>query len=204
MKRAFLQNLSLKQYKEVLKLLPDMHKEKNKAIIMIIFTLFALAFLGIFAINPTISTIFTLQKQVQENQQIFEQLTTKMNALSSLQQQYTNITNDLPVVYDAIPKEAKVPFLAAQIQNIAAQMNVTIQSLRVSEIPLTSGSPDDKTAMSFTVTLEVRGTYDNIMAFATFLTDFSRIVTIDSIAITKDKQEKELVLHVKSREYFKR
>lgn len=204
MKRLFLQNLSPKQYKEVIKLLPDMHKEKNKAILMIIFTFFALALLGIFAINPTVSTIFTLQKQVQENQRIFEQLTTKMNALSSLQQQYTNLTNDLPFVYDAIPKEAQVPFLAAQIQNIAAQTNVTIQSFRVSEIPLTSGSPTDQTAWSFTVTLEVRGTYDDLTSFATLLTDFSRIVTIDSIAISKDKQERDLVLHIKSREYFKR
>lgn len=201
--RTFLENLTTTQYKQLLKLMPDMHKEKNKAITMLIFTFIALSFLGLFAINPTLTTIFDLQKQVDENKLVQEQLANKMNTLSSLQQQYTALESELPIVYDAIPKDARVPLLVGQIQGIAQQAGVTLRFLRVSEIPLTQGIATDQTAHSFTVSLEATGEYDALLNFASLLTNFSRIVTIDSITITKDNVRDALVLHVQSREYFK-
>ena len=202
--KKILQNLTPQQYKEMLKLLPDMHKEKNRAITMLTFTFLALAILGLFAINPTLGTIFELRKQIDESEFIYEQLTTKMNALSNLQQQYSALSNDLPVVYDAMPKEAQAPLIVAQIQSLAQKANVTIKTLRVDKIALTEGNPTDQNALSFTLSLDAEGEYNALTTFASQLTQFSRIVTIESVSITKNQERNTLVLHVQSREYFKK
>src|SRR6185369_4829855 len=105
----YFENLSVTKYREYLKLLPHMKKESTKLITMLIFTFISLSLLGIFAINPTLSTIIELQKQYDESQFVYQQLKTKSNNLSTLHQQYQVLSDDLPYVYDAIPQKADIP-----------------------------------------------------------------------------------------------
>ena len=77
--RHYFTDLSAAKYREYLKLLPNIQNEKTKAITMLIFTFVAMSFLGIFAINPTLSTIVELNKQLEESKFVHEQLQTKIN-----------------------------------------------------------------------------------------------------------------------------
>src|SRR5882724_873305 len=158
--KNYFDNLTASKYREYLKLLPDMKKESNKAITMLIFTFLALSFLGVFAINPTFATIIALQKQLSDSTFIHQQLTTKMNNLSHLQQQYNNLTSDLPIVYNAIPQTAEVTHLVGQIQSLAKDTNVSITSLRVGQVQLASNKKPSTAGFSFFFTLEAQGAYD--------------------------------------------
>ena len=204
--KNYLENLSLNKYREYLKLLPNMKQENTKAITMLIFTFVALAFLGIFAINPTITTIIQLDKQLDESQFVYEQLTTKINNLSSLQEQYATLTPALSVLYNAIPETAQVPTAIGQVQQLAATNNITIISLTTSPVSISDPKQPEgvKTHASFTFSLEATGTYANMIAFTSQLTTIDRIVTIESLSFFKDAQRDQLILGITGREYYKK
>jgi Tfp pilus assembly protein PilO len=134
--KNYFNNLSASKYREYLKLLPSVQQENLRVITTLIFTFSAMTFFGIFAINPTLSTIVTLQKQLADSEMVYESLKTKVSTLSSLQQQYGNMQGDLPIIFDAIPKTPDSPILTAQILGLAKQMNIKIVSLTTSEVML--------------------------------------------------------------------
>lgn len=204
--KTYFANLSTEKYREYLKLLPNMKHENTKIITMLIFTFAAMTFFGIFAINPTLTTIVDLQKQLADSKFLKEQLSTKITNLSSLQQQYTAIGPELPVLFEAIPQAPLAPYFVGQVEALAQASDLQIRTIRVSEVQLTTGAKDPKTGpvSSFTSTIEAQGTYEDILAFAEDLTNMNRIVTIESLGITKDKETNMLTVTVRAREYFKK
>jgi Tfp pilus assembly protein PilO len=204
--KNYFENLSVAKYREYLKLLPPTKRENTKAITMLIFTFIALSFLGIFAINPTLSTIIELQKQYEESQFVHEQLTTKMNNLSSLQQQYNTLSDDLVFVYDAIPQSASVPTLVGQLSALAQESSIEIKGIRISPVILSDIKEKQsiKTHSSFSFTLEAEGEYESMMNFVDALTNFSRLVTIETISMTKNQVNNNMILTIEGREYFKK
>jgi Tfp pilus assembly protein PilO len=204
--KNYFENLSVAKYREYLKLLPPTKRENTKAITMLIFTFIALSFLGIFAINPTLSTIIELQKQYADSQFVHEQLTTKMNNLSSLQQQYNTLSDDLAFVYDAIPQNASVPTLVGQLSALAEESNIEITGIRISPVILSDIKERQsiKTHSSFSFTLEAEGEYESMMNFVDALTNFNRLVTIETISMTKNQINNNMILTIEGREYFKK
>lgn len=204
--KNYFENLSATKYREYLKLLPDMKKENTRVITMLIFTFVSLSFLGIFAINPTLSTIIELQKQLEESQFVHQQLTTKMNNLSNLQQQYTNISDELPFVYDAIPQNASVPTLIGQISTLAQRTTIKITAIQISPVIISDAKSKEaiKSHSSYTFTLQAEGSYEELMKFAASLTNFNRIVTIETIALIKNPRDNNLIITIQGREYVKK
>lgn len=201
--KSYFENLSATKYREYLKLLPNMEKENTRAFVTIGLTFIALSFFGIFAINPTLTTIAELQKQLEDSQMVDQQLTTKINNLSLLQQQYNLLEKDLPVVYAAIPKTAEAPLLSAQIEALAKKHSIVITTFRIAEVQLASNKQKITKTSSFTFTLEAEGTYQNMIDFASDLATLNRIVTVESMSIGRDSKTNELMLSLRGRQYFK-
>jgi Tfp pilus assembly protein PilO len=198
----YFDNLSASKYKQYLKLLPDMQKENTRLITTLILTFLALIFFGIFAINPTLTTIIELHKQLEDSQFTHEQLTTKINNLSILQQKYTLLQPELPVIENAIPREALATKITGQIHTLAKDHKLSVHNLRVSEVVLTGKTPAPK-GLSYVFNLEVTGNYENMISFVGDLTHFDRIVTIETIATSRDSRTEELVMSIRGRQYFK-
>jgi len=201
----YFENLSASKYRQYLKLLPNMQKENTKIITMLIFTFISLSFLGLFAINPTLSTIIDLQKQLDESQFVHDQLTTKMNNLSALQEKYTNLSGDMPYIYDAIPQNAAVPTLVGQLSALAQEANIHITSIQVSPVVLSDSklTISSKTYASFTFTLDADGSYDQMQSFVKSLEGFNRIVTVEDITLLKNPKNNDLLMTIQGREYVK-
>src|SRR5258708_544713 len=117
--KSYFENLSAAKYREHLKLLPDMKNETTRSFVTLILTFAALSFFGIFAINPTITTITDLQKQLEDNTQVDQLLKTKIDNLSSLEQQYNQLGSNLTNILSAVPQNADSPLLSAQIAAVA-------------------------------------------------------------------------------------
>lgn len=200
---TYFENLSAARYREYLKLLPNMTQASSKAVTMAIFTLLALSLFGIFAIEPTLSTIIGLKKQLADSQYVKTQLTTKINNLSQLQQQYTVFTPQLPVLLNAIPQTPQVTQLTGQVASIAQQAGVTITSFRINQVQLTQNQIPVDSVSSYVFYIEAQGDYPSIDRFLSGLTDFDRVVTIDSISINQDQNINTLDLLVQARAFFK-
>jgi len=201
--KNYFEGLAATKYREYLKLLPDIHKENTQLISVIIFTLAALSFLGIFAINPTLTTIVELKKQLADSEFVEQQLTAKIADLGTLQQKYTSLSGDIPVVYGAIPQNPTLPLLIAQVQGLAKSKNVHITAIHVSEVQL-AGAHENPDGLSFLFNIDGTGAYDDIMNYAFALSNFSRIVTIESLTVEKDPKTNLLDLSVRGRAYSKK
>jgi Tfp pilus assembly protein PilO len=199
----YFDNLSAAKYKQYLKLLPDMRKENTQLITTLILTFLALTFFGIFAINPTLTTIIDLQKQLDDSEYTKQQLTTKVANLSTLQQKYTVLTPDLPVVEEAIPRTAAATKLTGQLYSLTQESNLKIRNLRVSQVRLAGGALPGPKGLSYVFTLEAEGSYEDMMQFASNITQFNRIVTVETISIGRDVKSNSLILYMRGRQYVK-
>lgn len=194
-KQSFLAGLSKKRYLEVIRSLPTLQKERVKEYGTLILTFFALSFFSIFAINPTLSTITDLKKQLSDNQSADAALKTKIKNLSTLQQAYTEITPDLGYVDAALPTTPNVIPLLAKVQSISERSNVTILALQASDVSLfSSGTVVKKKGKgiqtpSFSFLIRVQGSTSELLSFLSSFLSFDRLTTIDSLSLSTDPKE---------------
>ena len=155
--KNYFENLSAAKYREYIKLLPHAQQEGIKNFVTLLLTFAALTFFGIFAINPTLSTIIDLKKQLKDSKHVADQLQKKITSLSNLQQEYDTLTSQLPIVYEAIPQDPAVFPIAGQIQALAKQSGVTISELRIFEVLIAGKEKFGLKNPSFTFAVQANG-----------------------------------------------
>ncbi|HSX09244.1 MAG TPA: type 4a pilus biogenesis protein PilO [Candidatus Saccharimonadales bacterium] len=200
--KSYFKNLSATKYREYLKLLPNIQQENTSNFVALVLTLIALCFFGIFAINPTLSTIFSLKKQLADDTAVDQQLETKINNLSSLEQQYNVLGSNLTNIYNAVPQNPNAPLLTAQVAAVAQKHNLTLTSYRVAEVQLVADTKISK-VQSFIFTLQVQGNYNDMIAFTQELSKLTRIITVESMEIGRTTQDNSLELTLRGRQYYK-
>jgi Tfp pilus assembly protein PilO len=195
------------EYSKYLAFMPDLRQEKAKKFTTIVLTLTTSIVLGLFAINPTLSTIANLQKQIDDDQFVDQKLVQKINNLSILQQEYTHLKNDLSIVYSAIPTSTEIPPLAAEIQTIAKNSNIKLDNFQTFTVDLSGKEPVNKNYSSFDFGFSGEGTYSDIINFMDQLLNFQRIVVISNVSISRlsnnEKTNGVLQLNFKGTVLFK-
>jgi Tfp pilus assembly protein PilO len=195
------------EYAKYLAFMPDLKQERTKKFTTIVLTLTASIILGLFAITPTLSTIANLQKQIDDDKFVDEQLQRKINALSVLQQKYANVQNDLPVIHAAIPTSSQIPPLVAEIQTIAKESNLKLTSFQTFEVDLSKSAGMNKKYSSFDFGFSGEGSYSEIINFMDKLVTFQRIIIIENVSISRLFDIKNtsgaLQLSVKGTAFFK-
>lgn len=183
-----------------LQFLPDFKEEKTQKFTTLIFTLIALSFFGLFAITPTISTITELNKEIDDNKFVDQRLGQKINNLTILQQKYTTLQPDLPIILETIPKDPQVAIFAAQVQSVANTSNVIINSLQTFEVEVNNNT---KQYSSFTFALTTEGTYNDLSNFLSNLSNMQRIAEVDILSLTKRAgASNSLELTLKGKTFF--
>lgn len=186
--------------------LPYLSQERSQKFIGIILTLLALSFFGLFAINPTISTILKLQKELEDSQFVDSQLETKIKNLSLLRTEYSNLQNDLPQIINSVPSEPKVHLLFAQIQSIAQSSNIKILKLQNSEVEILKNNKAlGKEYYSYSFSIAGDGSFESIYNFVSTLTSMQRIVNIEVFTInnTSSQDIQSLGFNIQGTAFFK-
>ena len=175
-------NIRIDKY---VQMLPDFKEERTQQITTLVLTLLALSFFGIFAINPTLSTITRLNKELEDNKFVDEQLKLKINNISLLQRSYAQLENDLYYATDAIPISSEAPTLAAQIQALAEKTSVAIVSLQVFEIEITKQTKGKNEYSAFSFNVASRGDRQSLLEFMSDLGKMQRVVTLDVVSFSR-------------------
>jgi len=182
---------------------PSFKEEKAQFFLTIILTLVSFSFFGIFAIGPTLSTIAELKKELSDSKFVNEKLEQKITNLYSLQQKYSLLENELTIVMAALPKTPNESFFVGQIQAIGQKTNTIVKRINISEIELSKEQKQNKYS-SFAFSAEISGTYKDLTSFLSLLTDYERIVTIDTVSVAKSTEKNDtLQLNIRGRAYFK-
>lgn len=192
----FLKNIAKNKY---FQLLPSIKEERLQKFTTLVLTLMALSFFGIFAISPTLSTIAGLRKELDDNQFVDKELQQKIANLTSLQQKYAGLKNDLPAILASLPNTPDIPLLAAQVQAVAGG-GVVIQNFQTFEVEIPREKVQKYLSYSFTLTAE--GSYNDLSKFLSSLSNMQRVVTLDILSLTKKSTGDSLVLTLKGKAYF--
>lgn len=197
MKNNF-KNINLQYFENII----DLKNKRAVQFTYLVLTIIALIFFGLFAINPTLSTIAKLQKELDDNKFVDEQLEKKIQNLSILQRSYGQIQDDLPIIEDAIPKNPKAPILLAQIQSLAESSGLDLLNSQVFPVDLIQTSKKNYISFSFVVLGE--GTQSSIGDFINKISGMERIVSLDQINLTKRADSSGLLqVSVRGSAYFK-
>ncbi len=106
----------LKIKKEFYSLVKKQGKQKIITYLYVIFSLAAVTFFGLFAIQPTLATISELHREKDDAEFTLQQLKTKNQSLQRLSGEYQQIEPDIDKLYEAIPTSPKVPELVRKIE----------------------------------------------------------------------------------------
>lgn len=213
-----LKTLDKKTLFEYQKLFPILKKEKTKQYGIIALTFFTMTIFGIFAVNPTLTTIVQLHKTLEDAQFVDQRLTQKITNLQSLNQRYITLEKDIILVDRAIPLKPEPVRLIGQLQTIAANTNTTITSVTISQItiagqsilqtdrsPTQTDAPEGEVSTDqYTFDLTLTGAYGDLRTFLTTLTSFDRLVEIGELSLSRDSTESTNVkINIKGTAFFK-
>lgn len=176
------------------------HKPIAQVSLELFLTVGAVIFFAVFAIRPTIVTISELQAEIEDKQELDEDLSAKITALSSVQQQYLNLQDRLPILDDALPNQANLRRTVKVIERLASEQQLVIETMRVPEIPpevpidVANTDPEDLQRIGFPVVITVAGDYTSIRNFVEAMRQIRRSVLIDTItfAIQEEKGQRQL------------
>ncbi len=195
------QSLRSNALKNYSKLLPNFKEEKTQKFITILLTVITLAFFGVFAINPTISTIIKLRKELDDSKFVDNKLQNKINNISALQKQYIVLQNDLPFILAAVPYGPEVPLLAAQIQSVAKNSNVGIDNFQTFEVEVPQKATP-RNYLSYSFALSTEGTFNDLYNLLTSLSNMQRVISIELLSLTKKSASNLLELSIKGKAFF--
>jgi len=188
-----------KRYAEVTPLLKT---RRVQAYTMIVMSLFTVSFFGMLAVRPTLETITTLQKQIEDRTLINQKLEQKINALIIAQAEYQKIAGDIPAIYNMLPQQPNITSLIIKLEEVAIAQGVSLTNLDfnpvtvfgtndVTQVPAASSAAETKDVLaaeafavvplSFSITFT--GGYQELVNVITQLTRMNRIVTIESADI---------------------
>lgn len=179
----------------------DRSQKNTLLTIYIIFTLLSSSILILFAIKPALSTVTSLQQQLSDSKKVEEALSTKLQALATLDATYANLTPYLPRVFQAIPRQAEIASASRQIEKIASNNNLSISSFTVNSVQL-NPAPQPSAVASAAFTITVQGSGDNINQFIRDVSSFDRIVTIESISKGKADNQNNTQASITGQVYY--
>lgn len=201
----FLRTLSKEKYLAYIHALPNFHEEKVQTYLTLILTLVAISFFGLFAISPTLSTIFQLRKSLEDSKYLNSQLETKISNMTTLQGEYSSLSSDLPVLYAAIPQTPDVGKVSGQIRALAQDKNITLDELQIQSTEIASPGKARSVLQPIKLHIGVRGTLENIRSFYSALIAFDRLLTISSLTVVIPSKADASIyrLTVEGQIYFK-
>lgn len=141
-------------------------------------------FLAVFAIKPTIITMSSLIKEIENKEKLEKQLTQKIAALQTAQTEYLSVETLIPVLDEAIPSTPDIMKSAKIIEKAAADNNVIIRSLSVLELPQNDSADvpfSQKAKQKLNFSTSITGDYISIRNFAEALRNSRKSFVIDSI-----------------------
>lgn len=176
----------------------EIKKPKQKNYVSAVLTFLSIALFGWFAIRPTVQTIFFLQREIRDKEEVNSRMETKISQLIEAQAAYQRIQPELSVLQEAVPSVPSAIELIAGIQQLAVVKEATVASAQVSDVPLayTESSPGASKKFQLNEvqsSINVLGTFSTINAFTQQLLNSKRIITFNSLSLTPDTESGQRV-----------
>lgn len=131
---AQLFTISQRYQKYYQRLEPMFKNRQTQAYTMVILSLITIAFFGMFAIRPTLKTIATLHRQIEDKEELNQKLEEKITALIAAQETYQQMETNLEKIYSLMPVEVEFPSLIRRLELVSVANSALISGIQVDEV----------------------------------------------------------------------
>ncbi len=168
------------------------------------FNLIAIAIFLVFAIEPTVSTILSLEKSSQQHQQVLNGVNTKAAPLSEGKQNLQKIPQQtITTLNTLLPDKTALTTLTDSLNQAAIDNQASISGIEV-QPTLLIGDPiklsTNPKVQEVDFTFNMVGPYQALLATLDSLSNTSRLISIDSLNF--NQSEGTLVLSVNGKAYY--
>lgn len=169
-----------------------------------IFSLLAIIIFVIFAIRPTILTIISLQKSIQDNQQTLDALEKKSRDLTDGKRNLENLDPNIKTLINTrLPDAVAVTTLINNLQ-ITASKTASISALQVQPVTIYTNDSNLNPKQSLgeiLFSLNAQGSYTSLLQTLDNITKSSRLINITSVLLSKSA-EGTIVLSISGKAYY--
>ncbi len=169
-----------------------------------IFTLLTISILIFFAIKPTVSTILVLQKKLADEEEVLQKVTQKVNNLSLGKRNYDNLDPNIKEkISAAIPDSITLKSVIQALEQAAKTHQASVSALQIQPVVIDTkveGQVGSLAEVSFTFNTE--GDYKNLIALLQDFKVSSRLISVDSLSISKISDGTSLIMSLSGKAYY--
>ena len=169
-----------------------------------IFTLIVMAIFIFFAIKPTVETILVLQKKLADSEAVLEKVQNKANHLSLGKKNYENLDPNIKTkMQNAIPDTAGLRSLIQTLETSAKTYEASVSALQIQPlviIPKGDNQVGSLAEVGFTFNIE--GDYRNLTSLLQDLKSSARLISIESLSLTKVSEGAGLIMSLSGKAYY--
>lgn len=169
-----------------------------------IFSLVSIIIFTLFALKPTISTILNLQKDIDNNREVYAALEQKGRNLTEGKRNLENLgTETNNKIKGSIPDQANVTSLINSLKS-SIDREASIAALQIQPVTIYDASvkPGDQfSTAEIEFSLSVRGNFSQLVKTIDGLHKSSRLIELRAVTISK-QQEGSPVLSVTGKGYY--
>lgn len=171
----------------------------------LIFSLITIGIFSYYAIRPTVQTILSLQKSIDEQTTVLNRLQEKVGKLAEGKQNYENINPDIKEkLENLVPDNPSLPQIINSLSYIANQSEASISGLQFQSVTLDSQKNiinKDASIEQIDFTLNIQGSFANLMSILSSLKRADRLITIKTINFVKPA-DKSLIMSITGMAYY--
>ncbi len=148
------------------------------------FILFTVSFFTIFAIRPSLSLIYTLQKEKTEYERVNITLESKIQKIIATQAQFMELITNKNLIEEALPSSHQVEKTREFLDQDLKINSINIQKITI--LPKTNTQLN-----TVTVNLNGSGNYEELLNFLKYINNSRQLIAIDYLDLVSDSTATE-------------
>lgn len=171
----------------------------------LIFSLITISIFSYFAIRPTVTTILSLQRSIEEQTAVLNTLKEKVNNLVEGKRNYENIPGPVKTKLEGlVPDNPALPALINSIAYAAEASEASVSGIQFQPVVLENPAAQlSKAAQMNQVdfTFNSQGSFSSLMNLLTIIKRSDRLITITSVNFNQP-EDSSLVMSVTAKAFY--
>ena len=169
-----------------------------------IFTLLTMSLLIFFAIRPTIETILVLQKKLADQDEVLQKVTQKAKNLSLGKKNYDNLDQNIKEKISAgVTDTVSLKSLVQTLEQTAKVHEASVSALQIQPLVVNIKIESQTGVLSeIFFTFNIEGAYKNLIAILQDLKSSSRLISIDSLSLSKSNEGGTLIMSLSGKAFY--
>jgi len=162
-----------------------LNKESQEYTFLILFFLI-FSFSVFFVIRPTLVTLFSLRKQIEDLEELNKIYDQKIAMIIQLQKFLENNREKLPLLKEAIPDRPNLAEVIDDVNKASSESGLLLRKIDTGEISLKELK--EKKYNQLVLNIEGEADFLNISSFLEVLLNQRRLKMVEKLTITKNKE----------------